>query len=159
MTIKEHDSVRDKIIYIYIYVLHRYPRVSLPIDRDMVALHHVYSQTIKDFKTRNCIFITQSDRGDGVIILIKFDYVDKMNVIRGDTTKFRLIGPSSSYDRTGKLELKLQKLSSDVYKSDFIFKDPYNRIRPASSQRPRLYGLPKFHKNNVPLHPILSMTD
>ena len=31
-------------------------------------------------------------------------------------------------------------------------------IRPVGSQRPRIYGLPKSHKDCVPLRPILSMT-
>ena len=33
----------------------------------------------------------------------------------------------------------------------------YDRIRPTGSQRPQMYGLPKIHKPNVPLRPILSM--
>ncbi len=33
----------------------------------------------------------------------------------------------------------------------------YDRIGPTGSQRPRMYGLPKTHKPNVPLRPILSM--
>ena len=42
---------------------------------------------------------------------------------------------------------KENRLSSEVH----------DRIRPVGSQRPRLYGLPKTHKVNVPLRPILSM--
>ena len=33
----------------------------------------------------------------------------------------------------------------------------YKRIRPTGSQRPRMYGLPKIHKQGAPLRPILSM--
>lgn len=109
-------------------MLHRYPRISLPNECDIVTWRHVYYQTIKNFKTRNCIYITKLDKAaSAVVILNKFDYVDKMNVIRGDTTQFRLIGPSSSHDSTGKLKLKLQKLSLDVCKSNFICKNPYNQ--------------------------------
>ena len=32
-------------------------------------------------------------------------------------------------------------------------------IRPTGSQRPRMYGLPKTHKEGTPLRPVLSMTD
>ena len=35
--------------------------------------------------------------------------------------------------------------------------ESYNRIRPVSSQRPKLYELPKFHKEGCPLRSILSM--
>ena len=34
----------------------------------------------------------------------------------------------------------------------------YQAIRPTGSQRARMYGLPKVHKKDVPLRPILSMT-
>lgn len=33
----------------------------------------------------------------------------------------------------------------------------YDRIRPVRSQRPRMNGLPKVNKGNLPLRPILSM--
>ena len=33
----------------------------------------------------------------------------------------------------------------------------YKEIRPTGSLRPRLYGLPKVHKKEVPFRPILSM--
>ena len=33
----------------------------------------------------------------------------------------------------------------------------YNEIRPTGSQRPKMHGLPKTHKPDVPLRPILSM--
>ena len=40
----------------------------------------------------------------------------------------------------------------------FLPKSLYQNIRPTGSQRPKMYGLPKTHKTNVPLRPILSMT-
>ena len=36
-----------------------------------------------------------------------------------------------------------------------IDKDLYNKLRPTGSTIPRLYGLPKVHKDGVPLRPIL----
>ena len=33
----------------------------------------------------------------------------------------------------------------------------YNKLKPCGSQAPRLYGLAKIHKQNVPLRPVLSM--
>ena len=43
-------------------------------------------------------------------------------------------------------------------KECLISKQVYEAIRPTGSQRPRMYGLPKIHKKDVPLRPILSMT-
>lgn len=82
--------------------------------------------------------ITKPDKGVGVVIQNRFDYVSKMNFILCDTTKFCLIGPSSIHDRTDKLQLKLQKRLLGIYKGNLISKDTYNKIRPVGSQRPRL---------------------
>ena len=39
-----------------------------------------------------------------------------------------------------------------------ISKEVYESTRPVGSQRPKLYGLPKPHKKEISLRPILSMT-
>lgn len=58
---------------------------------------------------------------------------------------------SKYFDKANKIELKIQKWLFSVFKSNLISKKVYKRIRPAGSQRSRLYGLPKVHKNNVKL--------
>ena len=82
-----------------------------------------------------------------------------MQVILDDLSKFVKLGPASSNDNTAIIESKLQKRLLVLFKEDSIPKSLYQNIRPTGSQRPRMYGLPKTHKTNVPLQlPILSMT-
>ena len=38
-----------------------------------------------------------------------------------------------------------------------ISEELFDRLKPRGSQAPRLYGLAKIHKDNVPLRPVLSM--
>ena len=52
------------------------------------------------------------------------------------------------------VQRKLRCLSS----KDLISKEIYELTRPIGSQRPKLYGLPKTHKNDIPFRPILSKT-
>ena len=78
--------------------------------------------------------------------------------ILDDPSKFKKLGPTSSNDNTVNIESKLQKRLLELFKEDSIPKSLYQNIRPTGSQRPRMYGLPKTHKTNVPLRPILSMT-
>ena len=56
-----------------------------------------------------------------------------------------------------KTEQKLQKCLLDFVNQNILSRDIYDRIRPTGSQRPHMYGLPKTHKENIPLRPILSM--
>ena len=53
---------------------------------------------------------------------------------------------------------RLQKRLLDLVKADHMPKWIYDAIQPTGSKRPRMYGLPKTHKEGTPLRPILSMT-
>lgn len=44
-----------------------------------------------------------------------------------------------------------------LFKSRLLSKLVYDRIRPTRSQLLRLYGLPKVHKECIPLSPMSSM--
>ena len=46
-----------------------------------------------------------------------------------------------------------------LLKQKEITEEVHTCIRPTGSQRPRLYGLPKTHKDGVSLRPILSMVN
>ena len=81
-----------------------------------------------------------------------------MLVILDDPSKFVKLGPTSSNGNTADIESKLQKRFLELFQEDLIPKSLYQNIRPTGLQRPRMYGLPKTHKTNVPLRPILSMT-
>ena len=63
----------------------------------------------------------------------------------------------NQHDNTAKNELKLQKRLLELVNKKVLARGVYDRIRPTGSQRPRMYGLPKAHKENVPLRPTLSM--
>ncbi|CAF4415284.1 unnamed protein product, partial [Didymodactylos carnosus] len=53
-------------------------------------------------------------------------------------------------------EDKLTRLSIQLRKRGFISDAEYKLARPVGSRFARLYGLPKVHKPNRPLRPILS---
>ena len=114
-------------------------------------------QAIKSLRSNKAILITKPDKGSGVVIFNKSDYVNKMECILSDTSKFKLLGPVSEFDKTEKNEAKLQRHLLKLVKADELPQNVYQVIRPTGSQRPRMYGLPKIHKQNVPCRPILSM--
>lgn len=107
--------------------------VSIPNEHDIVTWCYVQYTTIKALKIRNNIYMIKPDKRAGVVILNRVDYVNKMNIILGDISKFPLIGPSSTHHLTDKLELKFQKRLLEVYKGNPTYKDTYNRIRPVGS--------------------------
>ena len=97
-------------------------------------------------------------KGSLVVLLNKSNYFDKMYEILDDQSKFKKFGPVSSDDNTASIESRLQKRLLDLVKADLMPKWIYDAIRPTGLQRPRMYGLPKTHKEGTPFHPILPMT-
>ena len=80
-------------------------------------------------------------------------------VILGQEEKFQRLGPVESNDRTIQQERALQAYLLRQNKAGHITDEVYTRIRPVGATRPRMYGVPKVHKQGVPLRPILSMTN
>ena len=107
---------------------------------------------------KNDDIITKPAKGSGVVLLNKSDYVDKMNDILYDQSKFKRLGSVSSNDSTTSIKLRLQKRLLHLVKADLMPKWIYDAIRPTGSQKPRTYDLPKTHKQGAPPRPILSMT-
>ena len=112
---------------------------------------------MSSLRSNDDILITKPDKGSGVVIMNKTDYIFKMESILHDESKFKVLGPVHSSDNTAKLESRLQRRLLKLHKDDLLPPGVYEAIRPTGSLRPRMYGLPKTHKKDIPLRPILSM--
>ena len=128
-----------------------------PIDLSDFRMHKECFQAYKSLKSNPDIVITKPDKSSGVIILNRVDYISKMANILSDNTKFLKIGPSERFDFTAKIESAINRRLRNFRKSGLISDSVHDAIRPVGSQRPKLYGLPKTHKEGCPLRPILSM--
>ena len=65
---------------------------------------------------------------------------------------YQLLNKDPTDRLTRKLSEKLLTLRRSAYLSEAV----YNKIRPRHKQPPRIYSLPKIHKADVPLRPIVS---
>ena len=92
-----------------------------------------------------------------MVILNETGYIKKMNSILENETKLLTLGPSSEKDNTSKIESLIQRRLLQLHKDDLLPANLYDLIRSTGSQRPRMYDLPKTHKKDLPLQPILSM--
>ena len=96
--------------------------------------------------------IGKSDKGNGVVVMDRAEYVTKMKVILNDESKFKAVLKDNNLDNLVKFQRFLSRLKS----KGAISPEEYQRIRPTAAATPTLYGLPKLHKDNVPMRPILS---
>ena len=104
-------------------------------------------------KDRN-ILVLPADKGRCTVVLDKSDYAEKVESLLNDTKVYELLkkDPTAIYKK--KVIDNLQQLE----KAEVIDRALYHKLYPAESV-PSFYGLPKVHKQNNPLRPIVSSID
>lgn len=90
------------------------------------------------------------------VLLDRVSYDSKMNVILSDSSKFKL--DVKQEDSTKKIESKLSSLLREVVQQNVITEQFRHQLLSSGHSPPRLYALPKTHKPDIPLRPILSMS-
>ena len=73
---------------------------NMKIDRTGFSLEQRHLKAINSLKKKKNIIITRPDKGNGVVILDRKDYIEKMNPILSDKKKFERIGDAEKHDRT-----------------------------------------------------------
>ena len=126
-------------------------------DTRSFSLRREHRKALADLRKNHNLVVTKPDKGRATVILTKEDYVEKMMNILRDQSKFLRLGPVSDFDRTAKIEQRLREYLKKLFESREIPEEIYQNILPVGSARPRMYGLPKIHKPDVPFRPILSM--
>ena len=92
-----------------------------------------------------------------MVVMDRADYFKKLAIIINDRSKFKNLGPAEKYDRTARVETKLNKVLRELKDGKELSESTYNHIKFTSASRPSRYGLPKTHKEEYPLRPILTM--
>lgn len=110
------------------------------------------NQILSNLSRDPSILITRPDKGRGVVVLDRRDYVEKLEIILSDKTKFKLLDKDPTISRENALTSLLRRMKREEY----LTKQEYQNIKPVGSVSARLYGLPKVHKTNAPLRPIVS---
>ena len=102
---------------------------------------------LKKLKDNTELTILPADKGNATVILNTVDYKLKITSLLADSAYKKL-----DKDPTDSIERKTIKL----LKKSSLPEDLRKQLQPSGSRAPRLYGLPKIHKEGVPLRPIVS---
>ena len=106
---------------------------------------------MKELKERNDIIIRKADKSNIFVILNKNDYIDKINDILKDETKFQKV----DRDTTAKLKADVNRLIEISNYTNTSDVDKLNKII-GEFEPGYIYGNVKIHKSNNPLRPIIS---
>ena len=113
---------------------------------------------IKGLQKDNNIYLIKPDKGNGVVIINRMDYNSRMLNILDDNTKFERINlkKSNIYKETTRREDAVRTLINELKFNDIISEHLSKELNPIGSRPGIMYGLPKVHKPNFPLRPIIS---
>ena len=110
---------------------------------------------LRDFAADSSLVVTKPDKGKGVVVLDRDEYVRKVSDVLSDQSKFCIIKePIRKVLR--QVEDKVNRLLTKLKISLIISDETYKSLHVSGSTPGILYGLPKIHKPNVPLRPIFA---
>ena len=111
---------------------------------------------LKNLGKNESLHITRPDKGKGVVILNKIDYVNKMENLLNDRNNFKDHSHEDPLIKTIRSEDKINRNLKKLKEKNVITEDEYKQLYATGSSPGIMYGLPKIHKQGVPLRPILS---
>ena len=112
---------------------------------------------LKELKNDKEIIVTKPDKGNGIVILDRTDYLNKMQSLINDPTNFKPL-QVDLYKHILKLERRNNKLIDKMVSDGIITSSVGSGLKVRGSRPGIMYGLPKIHKEGTPMRPILSMS-
>lgn len=110
-----------------------------------------YKRALIDLNKNKDIVITQADKGGGVVIMNKSDYVEKMCDLLDDETTYEKMNAGYADNEAKKFKSAVRKILVRTEKGKKLVNLLEEAPRP-----PRMRGLPKTHKVGIPMRPITS---
>ena len=101
-------------------------------------------------RDRDCIVLT-ADKGVAMIIMDRQDYINKANQLLNQDT-YKVI----TKDPTNTIKNKLINILKNIKTKTGLGTNTYKSMYPTGCVPPKFYGLPKIHKPDTPLRPIVS---
>ena len=107
---------------------------------------------IKELKSYDDIVILNADKGNCTVVLDKTKYHKKVSILLQDPKTYRTVKKNP----TSRIEKRLNSFVWNVIECKKLSFSIYKFLRSTDSVLPRMYGLAKIHKPNLPLRPIAS---
>ena len=101
-------------------------------------------------RDRDCIVLT-ADKGVAMVVMDRQDYINKANQLLNQNT-YKVI----SKDPTNTIKNKLINILKNIKTKSGLGTNIYKSMYPTGCVPPKFYGLPKIHKPDTPLRPIVS---
>lgn len=126
--------------------------LSHSANQKLTTIQKQFFRTKHFLKSNPNLYIVQADKGGCTVAMNKHDYSSKLKLLLEDCNTYTLLSkdPIPKLQRTLNELIKACKLTNELSEEDAKYLTVYH------STAAKLYGLPKIHKDNVPLRPIVS---
>ena len=109
-------------------------------------------EALKRLRCDKSIVILPADKGRSTVVMDLEEYDKKMLSIVNDVNTYNCL----KKDPSSTLQSKMNSLLLTQVKKDELPQNLYQRLRRSDATTPQIYGLPKIHKLDAPLRPIVS---
>ena len=106
---------------------------------------------IKELRRDNTRMVLTADKGVSMVVMDKEDYNTKSEELLQPPT-YQILNT----DPTNRQKNKLISLLKSIKAEGGIDETTYKKLYPTGATTPKYYGLPKVHKKDTPLRPIVS---
>ena len=128
--------------------INRVLRSSQPPQPKLTKAQNLALRELK--RDRDCIVPT-ADKGVAMLIMDRQDYINKASHLLNQNT-YRSI----TKDPTNSIKNKLINILKRVKNQTGLDSNTYKSMYPTGCVPPKFHGLPKIHKPDTPLRPIVS---
>ncbi|XP_053686392.1 uncharacterized protein LOC128735934 [Sabethes cyaneus] len=115
-------------------------------------IHKDIVKSRKFLKENPDLYVTKADKGNKVVLISAQEYHQKMTELVNDTEVYKPINENP----TNRTLRKLNTIIQSWWENKHIDTHTKNKLKVFNCHPPRIYGLPKIHKNGRPLRPVVS---
>ncbi|BHF61911.1 hypothetical protein SprV_0100489100 [Sparganum proliferum] len=111
------------------------------------------SKAMRGLKREDSIIIIPADKGRSTVVMNREDYNEKAKALLDDREFYR---PAQNSQAKAVAD-RLSKLLREYRRKHVITENEWHQMKATDTALARFYGLPKIHKANVPLRPIVAL--
>lgn len=149
ITTNDRVNIRNKVCNI----LTNHENKLKNLNTKIINKYNFFAKRTKEFLNQNpSLYILTADKCNKTVIMHKNEYKQKISNLLNDNSTYK----KEKCDPTSKIQTKINSLISKWYNSKYIDLPTKNGLICHNGISPCLYGLPKLHKDNIPLRPIVS---
>ena len=124
-----------------------------------------FNKQLKGLSNDENLAVVKFDKGNGICLMNKEDYLQKLDIIVNDETKFTRVERGKRKNAKHPLLKRQEDIEDNIkkhlkpYVPEDLRKQLMKKLIPRGTNAGKLYGTCKVHKPSYPLRPIVSMVN